>query len=71
MQWDSVLAASGMRVRSLAPHSVLKHLALLQLWLRLQLQFGFDPWPRTPYATGQAKTKKKKKIPDKRVVTAF
>ena len=31
---------------------------LLQLWLRSQLPLRSDPWPGTPYATGQPKKKK-------------
>ena len=30
----------------------LKHLALLQLWLRLQLQLRLDPWPRNFHVLG-------------------
>ena len=30
------------------------------MWLRLQLWLGSDPWPRTPYATGGPKMKRKK-----------
>ena len=38
-----------------------KDLALPQLWHRLQLQLGFNPWPREfPYAVGGVKTKKNK-----------
>ena len=34
--------------------------ALPQLWLRLQLWLISDPWPRTPYAAGWPKKRKKK-----------
>ena len=34
--------------------------ALLQLWHRLQLQLGINPWPKLPHANGSAKGKKKK-----------
>ena len=32
---------------------------LPQLWLRLQLQLGSDPWPRNSICHGAAKNKKK------------
>ena len=34
---------------------------LLQLWLRLQLQLGFDPWPRNSICYRVAKTGKENK----------
>jgi len=33
---------------------------LLQLWYRLQVRLGFDPWPGTPQ--GQLKKKTKKSV---------
>lgn len=36
--------ATEAQVQSVAKHSELKHLALLQPWQRLQLQLGFNPW---------------------------
>ena len=43
-----------------SPVQWVKDLALLQLWHRSQLQFGFDPgaW-ELPYTTGASKKKKK------------
>ena len=38
--------AAEARVLSLAQHSVLKDMELLQLQHRLQLRLGFNPWPR-------------------------
>ena len=35
--------------------------ALLKLWQRLQLQLGFDPWPRNLHML-QKRSKKKKRI---------
>ena len=32
-------------IRSPTQHSGLKDPALPQLWIRLQLQLGFNPWP--------------------------
>ena len=40
------LCSTRMQVWSLARHSVLKDLALLQLWPRSQLRLGSDPWAR-------------------------
>lgn len=34
-----------------------KNLAFPQLWLRLQLQHGFIPWPGKFYVVGKAKKK--------------
>ena len=42
------------RVQSLAWHSGLKDWALLQLWHRSQLWFGFSRASVLPYATGMA-----------------
>ena len=38
-----------------------KDTALLQLWHRLQLRFGSDPWPGKSICCGAAKKEKKKK----------
>ena len=38
--------AAEVQVRSLAQHSELKDLALLQLQYRSQLRLRFNPWPR-------------------------
>ena len=38
-----------------------KDLVLLQMWHRLQLQLGFDPWLGDPYAAVQKKKEKKRK----------
>ena len=38
-----------------------KYLALPPLWLRLQLCFGSDPWPRNSMCRGAAKKEKKQK----------
>ena len=35
--------------------------ALLQLWLRSQMQLGSDPWSGSPYAAGQQKKEKDSK----------
>ena len=48
-QWVNYLTAASqvaveVRVQSLAWHSELKDLALLQLHSRMQLQLGFSPW---------------------------
>ena len=50
-----------MQVRSLARAQWVKDLALLQLQLRSQLQFGSDPRPRSSIGHGAAKNGKKKK----------
>ena len=61
-QWDcQCLGSAGMQVRSLARAQWVKDLALLQLQLRSQLQFGSDPWPRSSIGHGAAKNGKKKK----------
>ena len=41
-----------------------KDLVLLQLWLRLQLQLGFDPWPRNFHMPLVQPRKRKKKSYD-------
>ena len=35
--------------RSLVPYKWVRDLVLLQLWHRLQLQLGLDPWFRNSY----------------------
>ena len=45
------------------PAQWVKDLALLQLQLTLQLQFGPDPWPGNSICHRVAKKKKKKKTP--------
>ena len=44
-------------------HSGLKDPVLTYLWHKLQLQFGFNPWPgrEFPYATGAPQNKKIKR----------
>ena len=39
------LCSARTQVQSLAQHSGLKDPVLLQLWCRLKLWLGFDPWP--------------------------
>ena len=46
-----------------------KDLVLPQLWRRLQLWFGFDPWPRN-YHMPRVRQKKKKKKKKKELVNA-
>ena len=54
VQWDKWhLCRTRVLVQFLAPHSGLKDMALLQLWLRSNPGLG------TPYAMGGPKTKKK------------
>ena len=44
------------------PGQWVKDPGLLQLWCRLQLQLGFDPWAgKVHMSRGQLKKKKKKK----------
>ena len=50
------LGSAGMHVRSPPSQTQwVKDPALPQLQLRSQLRLRSDPWPRTPYATGQPK----------------
>ena len=41
------------------PAQWVKGLALPQLWLRLRLWLGSDPWPGNPYALGRPKKKER------------
>ena len=55
------LCSTGTQVRSPAPHSGLKDLALLQLQCRWQLQLGSDPWDSICHGGGGGGGMKKKK----------
>ena len=56
------VGAAPTQVPSLAWHSGLKDPELPQLQRRSQLRLRSDPWPRTPYAAGKPKKKKKLEI---------
>ena len=45
-----------------SPAQWVKDPALLQLWLRSQLQLRSDPWPGSSICQGAAKNGKKKKV---------
>ena len=48
-QWvNDLVCLCGTTSSIPGPVKWVKDLALLQLWHRLQLQLGFDPWPRNP-----------------------
>ena len=49
---------SAEQVQSPAQHSGLQELVLQQLWYRLQLQLGLDPWPGNYICHGVAKKEK-------------
>ena len=53
------LCSTRMQVCSLAQCNGLKDLALPQLWHRLHLWLGSDPWPRNSICHGVAKEEKK------------
>ena len=44
-----------------SPVQWVKDLVLLELWCRLQLQLGFNPWPSNFHMHGCGQKKKKKK----------
>ena len=44
-----------------SPAQWVKDLALLQLWCKLQMQLGFDPWPQELHMPRVQPGKKKKK----------
>ena len=60
VQWDQWhLGRTGKQEAGGLAQQV-KHMTLLQLWLRTQLQLRSDPWPGTPYAVGLPKKKKER-----------
>ena len=62
--WDQrygILGALRRAGLNPSPAQWVKDPVLLQLWLRLQLRLGFNPWPRSSICLWAAKKKKKKK----------
>ena len=57
----SISIVPGMQIQFPAWHSGFKDPGLLQLWHRLQLQLGSDPWPGNSLCCRAAKKEKKKK----------
>ena len=51
-----------MQVQSLAWHSGLKDLVLLQLWLRSELWLSSNAWPRISICHGAAKKEKEETV---------
>ena len=62
-QWDQQhFCGTWTQVRSLAQHSGLKDLTLLQLWRWLQMWLGSDPWPRNSLSGRRPKKKGGEKV---------
>ena len=62
-QWDwQCLWSTGMQVRSLAQHSVLRIWCCRELQLRSQLCLGSDPWPGNSICCRTIEKEKKKVI---------
>ena len=53
------LCSTRRQVRSLAQQSGLKDQMFPQLWYRLQLQFGSNPWPRNFHMLWDSQKRKK------------